>query len=295
MTYYPDQELILECINNIIFQVKKLYIFDNTPKDYEIMKALINVLPDKNKVVLISRDYNIGVTSALNIICQTATFDGFKWILLLDQDSLVCDEIIYNYNNGIKLSKVGMICPIVIDNIDKESISTSTKKQPTEFLEVESGITSGSFINLDVYNLIGGFYEKYFVYGTDNDYSLRLNLYGFKIYISNMSFIIHEFGNSESTIFSKFFAKFSGGKNQFFVKRNYSLVSIFFQFKAAMILIRRWCCIDESSFNTFSASVGLIVNFFRFIFIESNRIGTVNSMIKGIIAGLKENIEKGNS
>ena len=162
-----------------------------------------------------------------------------------------------------------------------------------ELVEVNSAITSGSFINLNFFRVVGGFYEELFVYGIDNDYSRILRHFGFKIYWISSNFILHEFGSSEETFYSKLYFKIKGKNHPSLIRRNYSFVGIYYQLRNTVILYRRWKDVDRYSIKThYRFLMGLFNQSVRIIILEKNRFKNLNSLSKGIIDGLFFKVKK---
>jgi rhamnosyltransferase len=294
VTYYPELSRLSESIDRLNEQVHLIYIVDNTPNQDD---TLVKFLYDKNpaKINYISNNSNIGLGKALNKLCEIAINDGNNWLLLLDQDSLISDDFFSNLFNYIHLPNVGLFCPTVIE--DALGIFHKTTRDNNllnnELVEVNSAITSGSFINLNFFQVVGGFYEELFVDGIDIDYSRLLRHFGYKIFWINSNFILHEYGTSEETIYSKLYFKMKNKNHPFFIRRNYSSLRIFYQFRNSVILYRRWKNVDRFFIKTlFRFLVGLFIQLVRIIILEKHRFKNLISLTKGIIIGLFIHVKK---
>lgn len=294
VTYYPELSRLSESINRLDKQVDVVYIVNNTPKPEE---TFVNFIygRENTKIKYFTNDSNVGLAKALNQLCEMAIDEGYNWLLLLDQDSLISDNFILNIYKYIDTPSVGLFCSNVIEdslNINHKMTSDDTLADK-EIFEVTSAITSGSFINLNFYKLMGGFYEDLFIDGIDNDYSRLLTYNGYKIYCLNNNFILHEYGSSEETYFSKIYYKANRINHPFFIRRNYSKIRVYYQFRNSVILYKRWKKINKPPFYHFVRYIyGLMTQTARFMLVEKNRIRNLVTLVRGLIDGLLFDVKK---
>ena len=86
VAFNPDPERLIENISAIRNQVDKVLIFNNGNPELLTFVKDIQII-DRN-------GSNIGIASALNVLCQQAEEAGFEWILMLDQDSVVPPNLV---------------------------------------------------------------------------------------------------------------------------------------------------------------------------------------------------------
>lgn len=192
--YNPKKEEV-EKIYDYLKVFDKVFVIDNST---EINKEC-EFLKNKN-FEYIFNNHNFGLSKSYNILCNKAYKEDYKYVCLLDQDSIFSNHNINAMINEIKESKnekVGIFCPRIIYN-NKSSIYNSNNLKKIE--EINWCISSGSFLNLDIYNIIKGFDENYFIDRVDADYCFQLKKKGYKILIINNSYLEQELG----TAFSKF-------------------------------------------------------------------------------------------
>jgi rhamnosyltransferase len=294
VTYYPELSRLSESIDKLNKQVDLIYIVDNTPNPDD---ALVKFLYDLNpaKIRYKSNNLNIGLAKALNQLCEIAIKDGNLWLLLLDQDSLVSDYFFSNLIKYIHLPNVGLFSPTVMeDNLGIIHKMTSCNNLlKNDFVEVNFAITSGSFINLNFFQVVGGFYEDLFVDGIDSDYSRLLSHFGYKIYWLSSNSILHEYGSSEETLYSKLYFKMKNKNHPFFIRRNYPPIRIYYQFRNTVILYRRWKNVDKQFIKTLLRFfIDLFIQSVRIMIIEKNRFKNLIFITKGIINGMFFNVKK---
>jgi rhamnosyltransferase len=161
-----------------------LVIIDNTPNQ--------ELLIDDKRIDYIPLRENMGIAFALNLGCKRAFELQAKWVLTLDQDSDIPLNMIQEYMIFLnkRYEKVGLICPLI-------NVYHGENKQPSDTIEeIELAITSGSLINLEAYQEIGGFKNELFIDEVDFDYSLNLKAHGYHLYQLNNVLMQHQVGNT---------------------------------------------------------------------------------------------------
>ncbi len=184
---YHPKEKDLKNIISYLTKVDKLYIYDNT----ENTKTKLD-FEDYNKSIYTSDFENKGLSFRLNQACQQAIADGYNYLMTMDQDSYFSSENLNYYFDSIKnypdKASVGIFG---LDYSTKNIIANLIDIVP---LEVHSLITSGSVINLDNYNEIGGFDENLFIDGVDFDYCFATLKKGFKCILFKNNYLNHSCG-----------------------------------------------------------------------------------------------------
>ena len=170
-----------------------IYVVDNSE---DIVKRLIN----NKKIRYIKLGKNEGIAKALNIGAELAIKDGFNWLLTLDQDSHITNEIINTMKNFILKNQnisFGLISPY-------QDINSNEKIKDVKFEEQVEVMTSGNIINLNIYKKVGGFKDWLFIDCVDTDYCMNLNKNGYKVLRLNKLVMKHELGDLKiHTLFGK--------------------------------------------------------------------------------------------
>lgn len=170
-------------IYSYLLSLDKLYIFDNSSKK--------NTYTKNSKIEYIFNGANVGIAKALNVGAQKAIKEGYKWLLTMDQDSNITEQIINQMKKFLlntKIKKIGLVSPY--QDIDsKEEI---LDKEYEDRIEV---MTSGNIINLEVYQKINGFKDWLFIDCVDTDYCMNLHKHGYKVLRLNRIVMKHELGN----------------------------------------------------------------------------------------------------
>ena len=191
--YNPDANIV-DNISSYIDFVEKVYVVDNSNFSNE---SLFQALPFTDKIEYVFNKGNLGIAKALNIGCQRAIQQGMKWILTMDQDSkfLNLDHTIISQISKIGDDRIALYYPtylikgVVYDKYIQENNAPIVV------------MTSGNFINLNVYTAIGGFEDKLFIDYVDIDYCLKIKAAGYTIALLQDAILTHELGHSKHVAF----------------------------------------------------------------------------------------------
>lgn len=192
---YNPSENIFENIQTYLPIVEKLYVMDNSTKEFPFLEKLKNF--DK-KIEYISFGGNKGIGLALKMATEKALSDtgrGFDAILSMDQDSKYPLEdfpIIENYINTHDMSNVAQI------GLNYPGNRTKPKGSKDEVVEVESTITSGTITFLSAYKQVAGYNENLFIDFVDADISFQFKEKGFTILLMKNIVLGHKLGQSKT-------------------------------------------------------------------------------------------------
>lgn len=179
-----DVERVKKCLSNVARQVEKVYIYDNSTASVELE------YPDN--CVYLTENANLGIAHALNVIMRKAQEDGYKWVITMDQDSIMPLGMIESFKTIIEHSsdRLGIICPQVIDRrrIYSRPVSSNGTQQMT------NAITSASCTSVKAWEEVGEFDEWLFIDLVDNEFSKRLTCSGYQILRVNKWILDQEFG-----------------------------------------------------------------------------------------------------
>jgi rhamnosyltransferase len=197
ITYHPDADLPAH-VNRILAQVGALIVVDNGSAEPAL--ATLGALAADPRVILIPNGANLGVAAALNVGIERARESGFRFVVLLDQDSAVHDDMmsalvaVYAaYPEPGRLAVVGA----GFDGSETLAVVDSSRgpgEGPGVWLEVESVITSGSLLPLATHAVIGPFREELFIDYVDMEYCRRARSQGFHVIATRKSIMSHAIG-----------------------------------------------------------------------------------------------------
>lgn len=187
--YNPNLYRLKENIDSIIKQVNFIVLIDNGSLNIEEVKTKLS---GYTNIMIIQNDKNYGIGFALNQIIKFCIDNHFEWVLTLDQDSVVSNDIIKNYLKYITIDKVALICPQIRD---RNEMVYKNDQSDKEIVFVKKCITSASLTNVKICKEIGLFDEDMFIDLVDFDYCIRLTSAGYRILKVNTSIITHQLGN----------------------------------------------------------------------------------------------------
>ncbi|MCK8043303.1 glycosyltransferase family 2 protein [Shewanella sp. 1CM18E] len=288
VTYNPNFEEFKKNLLAASYQVSTIVIVDNGSDFFD--EESIDELVKGIKVKVIINDGNLGIADALNIGCKYLKLKGITHSLLLDQDSLITNNLVESLINTISCSDniavVGpKIVPKIFENNTGEFRSTFiTKSSRFTFkrtvikntpLEVIFNITSGSLIDLHVWEETGEFWAGLFIEGVDNEYGLRMQKFGYKVVIDNKSILFQEYGAQiEKKIFGKsFFPTFHSPLRYYYLSRN--KVHIFKKYGFKYLYYFSW---------DFISSLKLL---FLLVFFEDKKFCKFKNICLGIADGIR--------
>ncbi len=188
--YNPDSKRLVENVVAIASQVDKVILYDNGSKNIEKIECDTNLM---QQCKLIKSPKNCGIASALNKLASFAYNDGAKWLLTLDQDTVVKLGLIDTYRKYMNLPQIGQLCCLFEDR-------NNPKMKLTNFAEVEKvdrTITSAALVNLLAWKDVGGFDESLFIDYVDHDFCAALIHHGYFNYQINYIGFLHELGHTE--------------------------------------------------------------------------------------------------
>ena len=221
VTYNPDLDRLESNLNAICSQCDEVIIFDNGSNNCEDIVVLKNNYTNAN---IIKEKDNKGIGFALNRITEKAKDAGAKWVLLLDQDSIAPANMIDTFEKYTSTAKVAIIVPKVEDDNRADNIIVDEGNEPEE---VGIAITSGSYINIDIWESIGKFREDFFIDAVDSEYCIRAFFNGYKTLRINNMVLRHELGKAVKTKLT--YVSNHNAMRRYHIARNNTYVAIKYQ------------------------------------------------------------------
>jgi len=189
------------------------------------------------QLILLSLDTNTGFCTGNNIGMMQAKADGAEYFLILNNDTIVTPNFLKPMVNAAQLEDNvglvgGLICYADEPNkiwfaggifdkyleshrrLDGHSVSEIT---PDKVLDADWISGCMMLIPRAVYEQIGGFYEGFFIWGEEWDYSIRVKRAGYRLVISTNSHIYHKVGHSLGVL--KPLSYYYGTRNRLLLKR----------------------------------------------------------------------------
>jgi rhamnosyltransferase len=231
--FNPIDEMILN-INSYIDELGILYLIDNSDKPLSDQLLLLKTA--SKQIKYICNNKNLGIATALNIAARYAIQEGYEWLLTMDQDSkasLNMLSVLYDFIQNTSISNIGIVAAQPDTPIRK-------KRKESGYTVMDTVITSGNLVNLNVYTIVGGFEDKFFIDYVDHYFSLGVRQNGYCIIQVNNAVLHHTLGNSSVKCFFEIkmiltnhnhLRKFYMTRNRLYLYKKYFKVFPMFVFK----------------------------------------------------------------
>ncbi|MBS9892365.1 glycosyltransferase family 2 protein [Vibrio sp. Vb2853] len=254
-----------------------LIIVDNSPSpsDYEIEQAHI-VRLNENK----------GIATAINVGLKQSINNGYRYALLLDQDSeplfddlnkLVNKAYVLNQERDNKIAVVSPAyfdrainkrCDFIVVGEDNIERLPSIGEKP---INVSYTITSGSVINLDLIENIGFMDDLLFIDFVDIEWCFRAIANGYQVVGIPDVLMEHEIGCEPIRVFGKTYV-------------NHSPIRHYFYFRNAILLMSRDYV--PAVWKKYEI-IKLVPRFLVYVMFTENRIEHCKKMLRGVYDGLR--------
>ena len=247
---YNCGESFIDTFNSINCQVDKIVIVDNGSEEKTI--KVLNELKSKYPIEVIFCGENLGIAAALNKGVKYALENGYDWVMTLDHDSNLKEDMAEKLLNAYyrideeKRKKVVSLLPRYIElGLDQERQDARYTNKDIAY--VEGGITSGNLVKellaahqpdrkpyidailkklkenvLKAFEEVGYFDEKLFIDFVDYDFCFRIKEKGLDIVEVADAILYHRIGDTKSGRF--FFKKVSATNHsptrRYYITRN---------------------------------------------------------------------------
>lgn len=288
VTFNPSDDL-RQTVEAITKQVDRIIIIDNTPDPHKAQPP-----SEYDRVLCVFSGRNLGVARAQNLGISLAISMGYKWILLLDQDSKPASDfmsLMHEYFSSLaweEKRRILMLAPNLCDESEgffytrvagsKWMFKRLECKGKQFITNIIIAISSGSLIPVRSFKLIGFMDDSLFIDHVDNDFCLRGISKGLKIHVVCSAVVFHRLGNLKKVysvgrfaIRSSFYAPF----RRYFIYRN------------RMIVWKRY--FRKVPAFVFHDVFSMFYDLFKIIFTEDQKREKLQAAVKGFTDGLKMN------
>ncbi|MBZ9777713.1 glycosyltransferase family 2 protein [Psychroflexus sp. CAK8W] len=229
-----------ECVESILESNEsnyQIYIVDNASQD-DSLTRLNNNFQEVNKVSFLTSKENLGFSGGCNVGINEALKQGFEYVLLLNNDTIVTDSFLSEMISiARKDTKVGIVGGKTLFNDDRKSIWDAGGyicqktyrgiRRRENHANIDSVNEVGfitcclALVKAEVFKNIGLLPEAYFFGSEEWEFSLRAQRNGFKLIYAPKSIIYHKVGRSHDHTSAKML--YNTYRNRIlFVKRNFS-------------------------------------------------------------------------
>jgi len=208
--FEPDVKEVCHVINQVGKQVDKVIVVDNSPIKTTFNNGLIEINEDEidrqSHFDFIHFATNIGIAAAHNAGLNILIEQGFELALLLDQDSQVDDNLVFNLSSLMQASMyikhpLAAIGPQIYCSFSEQKVLPKVQREIFDYDELSITtqiIASGMLINLSVIDIVGLKNERLFIDGVDHEWCWRAKSKGFYIAKAKNVSMIHTNGDKRS-------------------------------------------------------------------------------------------------
>lgn len=256
VTYHPNQSDLSKNIESFIDEVDAVLIWRNSKDPLDYLNRW------REKIRFIGEEVNEYIAKPLNYAVAWCAENGYDYLLTMDQDSYWEDfqgfiaSVKSHIDNSISIYAPNVNCQI--PNVN------------TPIFDVETVITSGSLIRVDIARIIGGFKESYKIYWVDGEFCFRSRFHGYRVVVLPSFCLRHQLGKQTRTKFG-------------YYTSNYSPIVYYFMFRNMFWMHREYgsravsvrCILYTAMYNIRGIILG-----------ESNKLLKLWSIFKGSFVGV---------
>jgi rhamnosyltransferase len=222
VTYHPDAWLF-DRVAGVVKQVAQTVIVDNGSSPSCVER--IREIADRLAVHVILNPTNEGIASALNSGTRWAAARGYRWVLTLDQDTTVADDMIDSQLEVYRSCHLAEKLAIIGSNYRHKVSGRAWLREGANSTcgqEMISVLTSGSLVSIHAYEAIGGFREEFFIDCVDHEFCLRARAHGFHVLITAKPVMEHGIGHltEHQLLWKKVGTPNHSPARQYFLARN---------------------------------------------------------------------------
>ena len=271
VVYKPVLALTERLLTRLYGQTEEVVIVDNSPTPHDFTKVISHYhyihLADNSGI---AHAHNAGLIYLLKAGCEYA--------ILLDQDSLIPTDMVFNLSSLLKAStkvkqNVVAIGPRIRCSFSDKKVNPMVQKEVFEYddlVGVTQIIASGMMIDLSALDHIGLKDESLFIDGVDHEWCWRARSMGFDIAKAKNIEMVHRLGDSRSK----------------FVGITYKVgapIRLYYQFRNILLLSRR---AYVPNYWKVRCLFFMPIRFFLNSVMQKNRRKRFGFMLKGIYDGL---------
>jgi len=278
VAYHPDSG-VEERLMAAARQVHKLLIVDNTPVQHRLydFERMAERIP--NARVLPNGD-NIGLGAAYNLGFHEAARYGYRWVLTLDQDTLLQEDFGDVIRRRLTDAQYRDSRARPIGVIGANFVNSATPVLQTSasagLREVDAVISSGSITSVDCWRSIGGYRADFFIDYVDIEFCLRASECGYGVVLVTDVLMIHGMGHTSENALFGVYRRMSS---------NYPPFRHYFIMRNFVATAREH---GRSNLGWLVAELGRRARFTLLsLLMEDGRLSMAKATLKGLVDGLR--------
>jgi rhamnosyltransferase len=195
VTHHPDPGWPRR-FDALAAEVPRAVIVDNNSNEDEL--EMLAEGARRHGAHLVRNDRNLGFAAALNQGARWAFGEGYRWLLLLDQDSEpergIGEELLRVFELASSRSATAVVGANFFDEARERLRFAPRSRAADGWTPVQTVIASGSLVECDAYQAVGPFREEFFVDSVDHDFCLRARAKGYRVVVAMRPLIKHRIG-----------------------------------------------------------------------------------------------------
>ena len=246
VAYEPDAAGLRALIEALLQQIDQVLIVDSTSAQDDRVHEMIFDFPQLLSTLrLIRLGRNVGIGAALNIGIRAAIEEGFEYVLLSDQDSLPAADMVSQLlqvahelqDMGVRVGYVGAAYidrntghsfGFQVQEPDRFFYSTRAADVADPWVEVITGITSGSLHPCNVFADVGMMREDWFIDYVDTEWFHRARARGYRMFGTSRAVLSHHLGDLTFRVWYGRWRNYNG----------YSPRRLYYRFRNFILLMR---------------------------------------------------------
>ena len=184
VTFHPDEDFAGR-LAATLEQVDHVYVVDNTPDGARLPSGPFEVICNRR---------NLGIATALNQGAQRSGSDGYRYVLMMDQDSAPRPGMVADLRAALRRwpTPAAIASPRHLEpDLPQSDIPTAAQGEARSMLAT---MTAGSLLDLRAYAVLGPFRDDLFIDQVDHEYCLRAHRGGYDVIQVEGALVEHKLG-----------------------------------------------------------------------------------------------------
>lgn len=219
---YNRKDLLQECLEAVLkqtYEVNTIYVIDNNSTDGTgELFTRENIISSRIKYIKLNE--NLGGAGGFVKGMQEVDYSQTDWVWIMDDDTIPTDtalEELLKCNEKLKDEKVSFLCskvvdmkgnemniPTISDRAGKNGYKLWAKYINDKIIEVKRATFVSVLVKADAVKAVGLPWDKFFIWGDDTEYTLRLNKFYGPGFLAGSSLVIHKrLGEADIDIFKE--------------------------------------------------------------------------------------------
>jgi len=267
---YNRKFILKRCINALLAQSLKpdgIIIIDNSSTG-STEKLFAKEFRNNTNITYKRLDKNAGGAGGFYYGAKLAIERGADWIWMMDDDCIPDKDCLKNLMNGVE-DKRDAYSPIILSLEDKRTVLWGIKAKPYTGKYKDISLPfNGFLVHRETVQEIGFPDKRFFIYGDDTDYNLRVKTSGKNIIMNTDSIMYHPFKNQVA------------GLN--FLKMFMSKIWVYYKLRNAIIIYKKY--------GYYAYKQILLLVLALFFHILTLKFNMIKLWLDGLIDGLKNKL-----